>query len=118
MLDKPWTERFISRFLTDNERYELLGHAGNVADFFPSLNSRRQAIGNAYAVPQVMSVIIPMLESALHTGVLTPAEEQKSLNPDELASLSNFNNSLNKSTLAEVSKLNRRKVANKRRRVG
>ena len=119
MLDKHWSEKFISRFLSDSERYEFLGHPGEVADYFPSHRSRRQAIGNAYAVPQVMSVIIPMIEAAVHTGALKSDVQQRKLNMNELASLSFLDADVDTTalTIASVKHQVQYRAARKRRRV-
>lgn len=87
LLDKPIAERKICRFLSDSEALGMMGHPMSFASFFPSGRARRQAIGNAYAVPQIISVLVPMFELATHLGALSRDKQQEPFSSEALLNL-------------------------------
>ena len=60
-LDKPVAERAFFRTLAIQERFLLQGHRAEYAGFVPSDCFGRMMVGNAYAVPMLASVMLPML---------------------------------------------------------
>lgn len=81
-INKPEMERAFHRPLHDRERFLLQGHSADLLDMFPDKTSAWAACGNAYAVPQLASMVAPMLRrSALMDSAA------RHLNEEQLRSL-------------------------------
>lgn len=68
-LDKPEHERAVFRPLREAERFKLQGHQGELAELM-NATLARHAAGNAYAVPMVAQVVLPMLRDIAFSGVM------------------------------------------------
>ena len=68
-LDKPENERAVFRPLLETERFKLQGHPGELAELMNDTLARHAA-GNAYAVPMVAQVVLPMLRDIAFSGVM------------------------------------------------
>ena len=77
-------DRQYFRFLTDAERYKLQGHDPNLHAVMRSGNFSLRVTGNAYAVPMVGAVVVPILNMMAESGV-----GNVRLTADELDALAN-----------------------------
>ena len=68
-LHKPENERMVFRPLLEKERFKLQGHPGELADLM-NVTLARHAAGNAYAVPMVAQVVLPMLRDIVCSGIM------------------------------------------------
>ena len=64
-LDKDLPPCSVHRLITDPERLAFQGRASTDADGFNGVSMVRHAAGNAYAVPQLGSMIIPLMAVAI-----------------------------------------------------
>ena len=70
-LHLPVEERIVHRWLNVPERFRLQGHCGRHVELFKSKRISMRAIGNAFAVPMVASVVLPLVRQAVIANVLT-----------------------------------------------
>jgi site-specific DNA-cytosine methylase len=66
----PVAERTIFRLITARERFMLQGHDPSLAAHTPSGRCATRLTGNAFAVPMVGAVVIPMIEQIARSGVI------------------------------------------------
>ena len=60
-LQQPRSPARAHRYIADCERFALQGHSHIYAEFFETQQARRSATGNAYAVPQLGIMAVPLL---------------------------------------------------------
>ena len=69
-IDRPIKERRVFRFLSDEERFRFAGHPAGKAKMFSTSRDRKRAAGNAYPVPMLAAVVIPLIERISEAGFL------------------------------------------------
>ena len=85
-LDKDPLDRDFHGWLTNNERFRLVGHKGEYHCDFHSQRASRTATGNAYTMPMMAAAVVPLIDQAITSGVLrTP--KRPALNEDEILEL-------------------------------
>ena len=67
-LHKPEAERMLSRPLAPHERLLALGHPASHYDIL-GLTLTKHSAGNAWAVPCLASVLLPMLQEIALSGI-------------------------------------------------
>ena len=85
-IEKPVHERRVWRFLTEAERWTLIGHKPEYSTC-TGKTAGRKLTGNSFPVPMLAAVVIPMLEAVAQSRVLSP-EGIKCLKEEELRKLS------------------------------
>ena len=78
--DKPVQERRAHRLITNEERFRLQGFPGLFATLFDSQRGARSATGNAFPVPMVAKMVLPLMRQCAMMGA-------KGLTKDELNQL-------------------------------
>ena len=78
-VSKDPSDRQFHRFLLESERFHLQGHSASYAADFGGKCLARQATGNAYAVPQLAAVMIPMAAQTHASGAshMAPLSESQ-----------------------------------------
>ena len=69
-LDKVDVDRDFHCYLTDGQRFSLLGHRAVYGETFSSQRAKRSATGNAYGVPMLAAAVVPLMQQAVGTGIL------------------------------------------------
>jgi site-specific DNA-cytosine methylase len=76
----------ICRQLTIEEKFACHGHSGQYPSLFRGITAAKKAIGNAYAPPQLLAMVGPLLLDAVASGVITKAGVKRRSH-DELCAL-------------------------------
>ena len=68
-LHLPWYRKRICRYLAESERFALQGHPVEAVNAMSGKTIARKATGNAYAVPMLAQVLLPMLNQIALSAV-------------------------------------------------
>jgi site-specific DNA-cytosine methylase len=82
-LHLPWYRKRICRYLAENERFALQGHPVEAFNAMSGKTIARKATGNAYAVPMLAQVLLPMLNQI----ALSAVDIEKALSLEALDTL-------------------------------
>ena len=72
----PCEQRAVHRWLSLSERFRLQGHSGRTRNLLQSDRVAMRATGNAFAVPMLASMVLPLIEQAVNANVLTNPRKQ------------------------------------------
>ena len=86
-MDRPWQQKAFSRPLTDRERFAFLGHDPGLTALFPNVTTSRIASGNVIGLPQLSSVLMPMISQSVQLNVMRRFQRQRNLSEAELMRL-------------------------------
>ncbi len=78
-VEKPEEERSLHRFLTMPERMGLQGKKPEIAARLGSVALAQKASGNAYPVPMLCAVLVPIFRAVLNSAVNLPGKPLKQL---------------------------------------
>ena len=91
-MDKEPLDRDLHCFLTNGQRFSMIGHDASYHYNFNSQRASRTATGNAYTMPMLASAMIPLAHQAIVSGVCTNPK-QPALNECQILELITKKNS-------------------------
>jgi len=82
-MDKPVCERAFHRLISVAERFLLAGYPKDFAEHLPNQTAILKATGNAYPVPMVVQVVLPVVKLLCSVGAFLN-EDTRRISHDEL----------------------------------
>jgi hypothetical protein len=89
-LSKPIVQREVFRFMTYKEKMMLMGHHPGKLDKLCGVRLRNKALGNAFPVPLIATMLIPLLESAAAANMFKKGSKSLELTEHDIHALANM----------------------------